>query len=98
MDDIIDVIQYDAKHSFEDTILPVEQAYEKWKGRIAVLGGMDLDYIIRSNPEDVFKRALEMLQRTEQRGGYALGSGNSIPKYVPDESYLAMISAVFCYS
>ncbi len=28
------------------------------------------------------------------RGGYALGTGNSIPMYVPDENYLAIISAI----
>jgi uroporphyrinogen decarboxylase len=34
-----------------------------------------------------------MLDLAETRGGYALGSGNSIPEYVPQENYLAMISA-----
>jgi hypothetical protein len=34
-----------------------------------------------------------MLRRTERRGGYALGSGNSIPDYVPDQGFLAMVSA-----
>ena len=27
-------------------------------------------------------------------GGYALGSGNSIPDYVPVEGYLAMVEGV----
>ena len=34
-----------------------------------------------------------MLERTEKRGGYAPGTGNSVPDYVPDENYFAMISA-----
>jgi uroporphyrinogen decarboxylase len=45
MDDIIDDIKYDGKHSYEDKILPVEQAYEKWGNRIAILGGIDLDFV-----------------------------------------------------
>ena len=32
-------IKFETKHSFEDVIIPVEQAYEKWGGRIAILGG-----------------------------------------------------------
>jgi hypothetical protein len=28
-------------------------------------------------------------------GGYALGSGNSIPEYVPFENYMAMIAAAY---
>jgi uroporphyrinogen decarboxylase len=34
-----------------------------------------------------------MLERSASRGGYALGTGNSVPKYIPDEHYFAMISA-----
>jgi hypothetical protein len=29
----------------------------------------------------------------QQANGYALGSGNSIPEYLPVDSYLAMIKA-----
>ncbi|HBC89702.1 MAG TPA: hypothetical protein DCZ94_22410 [Lentisphaeria bacterium] len=93
MDDIIDDIGYDAKHSYEDTIITVEEAYEKWGSRIAILGGIDVDFICRNPPEAVRERSRKMLKRTADRGGYALGSGNSIPEYVPQEGYLAMISA-----
>lgn len=94
MDDIIDDIKYDAKHSYEDNILPVEQAYDRWGGRIAIFGGIDLDFLCRSTPEDIYRRSCRMLEKTAEKGSYALGSGNSIPDYVPEESYLAMISAV----
>lgn len=94
MDDIIDDIGYDGKHSYEDTICPVEEAYERWGNRIAILGGMDLDFICRSTPEQIQTRCRAMLERTTTRGGYALGTGNSIPEYVPDENYFAMIRTV----
>jgi len=92
-DDIIDEIGYDGKHSYEDNIEPIEQAYERWGGRIAVLGGIDLDFICRSTPEQVRRRSEAMLERAAERGGYALGTGNSVPEYVPQENYLAMIAA-----
>jgi uroporphyrinogen decarboxylase len=94
MDDIIDEMQFDGKHSFEDAIEPVEKAYERWGSRIAILGGIDMDFVCRSTPEEIRKRSVSMLERSAQRGSYALGSGNSIPEYVPDENYLAMIEAV----
>ncbi len=93
MDDIIDVIGYDGKHSFEDKIQPVEEAYEALHDRIAILGGIDLDFICRSTPKEVYDRSKAMLERSAERGAYALGTGNSVPEYVPDENYLAMISA-----
>lgn len=94
MDDIIDYIGYDAKHSYEDNIIPVEQAYDIWHNRISILGGIDLDFLCRSTPEEVYKRATAMLEKTKTTGGYGLGSGNSIPDYTPDQNYFALISAV----
>jgi uroporphyrinogen decarboxylase len=93
MDDVIRDMKYDAKHSFEDEIIPVEEAYEKWGDRIAILGGIDLDFLVRSSREDIFKRSKSLLEQTRVRGGYALGSGNSIPHYVPFKNYFAMLSA-----
>jgi uroporphyrinogen decarboxylase len=90
MDDIIDTLKFDGKHSYEDTIVPVEQAYEKWGRRIATLGGIDVDFVCRAPLAEIRQRSANLLQQTS-RGGYGLGSGNSIPTYVPNESYFAMI-------
>lgn len=94
MDDVIDDMNYDAKHSFEDQITPVEQALEIWGNRIAILGGIDVDFIARSTPEAIRERSKQMLGKGMLTGGYALGSGNSIPEYIPDENFIAMISIV----
>lgn len=94
MDDVIDVIRFDAKHSYEDTIEPVEDAYEKLHSRIAVLGGLDLDFVCTKTPAQVKARAKAMLERSASRGAYALGTGNSVPDFVPWENYFAMTSAV----
>ena len=94
MDDIIDDIKFDAKHSFEDVIIPVEQAYEKWGSRIAILGGIDMDFMCRSTPEQIRQRCEAMLAKAATRGGYALGTGNSVPEYVPYCNYLAMIDCI----
>ncbi len=94
MDDIIEDMGYDAKHSFEDAIMPVEEAYERWSGRIAILGGIDLDFVCRAAPEEIKQRCRAMLKRAEKRGGYALGTGNSVPEYVPHDKYFAMISVI----
>ena len=94
MEDVITTIGYQAKHSYEDKIQPVEEAYEQYHDRIAILGGIDLDFVCRAEPAEIWERSAAMIERTASRGGYALGSGNSIPGYVPVENYLAMIAAV----
>ncbi len=93
VEDMFSDIGYDGRHSYEDAILPVEEAYEKYHDRVAILGGLDLDFICRSTPAEIRRRAEAMLERSATRGGYGLGSGNSIPEYVPQENYFAMISA-----
>jgi uroporphyrinogen decarboxylase len=93
VDDMIE-IGFDGRHSYEDAILPVEDAYERYGHHFAILGGIDLDFICRSTPEAVYKRAKALLGISAARGGYALGTGNSVPEYVPDANYFAMIRAV----
>lgn len=93
MEDIIEDMRFDGKHSYEDNILPVEQAYERWGGRIGILGGMDLHFVISRPAAEVTARSRRMLERAAERGGYALGTGNSVPEFVPDEQYFAMTKA-----
>ncbi len=93
MDDITDKMRYDGKHSFEDAIQPVEDAYAQFGSRIAIMGGIDLDFIVRSSPEKVYERSKAMLAMAAGRGGFALGTGNSVPEYVPHDNYFAMLAA-----
>lgn len=93
IEDVINELKYDGRHSYEDNIVPIEDAYEKLHGRIAVLGGIDVNFLTTAAPEEIYNRSIAMLERTQNRGGYALGSGNSIAKYIPFENYLAMQKA-----
>ena len=95
IDDVCDICKFDGKHSYEDKILPVEDAYEKYSSRIAIIGGIDVDFLCRKTPQAITKRANLLLDMSKENGAYALGSGNSIPDYVPDENYLAMLSAAW---
>lgn len=90
-EDIIEDMAYDGKHSFEDKIQPVESVYEQYGSRIAIMGGFDLDFTCRSTPAQIRARVQAMLRQVGDRGGFAVGTGNSVPYYVPTENYLAMI-------
>ena len=93
MDDIIGGAKIDAKHSNEDEIAPFEAWVGRYGGRIGNFGGIDTDMLCRS-PEQVIKaHTREIIAMAKPHGGFALGSGNSIPQYVPPEGYLAMVEA-----
>jgi uroporphyrinogen decarboxylase len=92
MDDLIDEIGIDSKHSFEDKILPVEEAYRRWGDRVAILGGVDMDLLGRGTEEAVRARTREILDACGVDGtGYCLGTGNTAANYLPKQNYLAML-------
>jgi uroporphyrinogen decarboxylase len=93
IEDVIEDMAYDGRHSYEDAIMPVEEAYEAYHARLAILGGIDLDFVCRSSPQAVYQRSKAMLERSAKRGGFALGTGNSVPDYVPDQNYFALVRA-----
>jgi uroporphyrinogen decarboxylase len=91
MEHLIEDVKIDAKHSFEDVILPVTEAKRQYGHRIAILGGIDMDFISRSTPTEVRRRVRETLEVCMPGGGYALGTGNSVANYIPVDNYLAML-------
>jgi len=89
---------YDGRHSYEDVIMPVEEAYEAYGSRIAILGGIDVDFIMRNSVEAVKARCAGMLERSKGRGRYMLGTGNSVPEYIPVEKFLALVETATGYN
>jgi uroporphyrinogen decarboxylase len=93
MDDVI-ALGINAKHSNEDIIAPFDQWISFYSDRIGLLGGIDVDLLCQRKPVEIVDEVFEKGRRFRAAArGYALGSGNSIPDYVPVEGYLAMIKA-----
>jgi len=91
MEDLIEDVKIDGKHSFEDTIEDVREDKEKYGDRIALLGGIDLDFICRATEAEVRARVRDTLETCMPGGGYCLGTGNSVTNYLPVDNYLAML-------
>jgi uroporphyrinogen decarboxylase len=91
MDDVI-ALGIDAKHSNEDCIAPFDQWIARYGDRIGLLGGIDVDLLCQKSPDEITETVYGKGRRFRAAAkGYALGSGNSIPEYVPIDGYLAMI-------
>ncbi|MHB9032406.1 MAG: uroporphyrinogen decarboxylase family protein [Anaerolineae bacterium] len=91
MPDLIDDVKIDGKHSFEDNIERVEEVKYTYGQRIALLGGIDVDFICRSDEAAVRARVRRTLDTCQPGGGYCLGTGNSVANYIPLDNYLAMV-------
>ncbi|MBI5667446.1 MAG: hypothetical protein HZC41_05515 [Chloroflexi bacterium] len=91
MDDLIEDVKIDGKHSYEDAIIPVGQFKKKYGDRVAVLGGIDIDVLTRRSEDEVRAYVRHVLDECMPGGGYVLGTGNSVANYVPPRNFLAMI-------
>jgi len=93
MDEMIE-LGIDAKHSNEDQIAPFDKWIDLYSEKIGLVGGIDVNLLCQEEPGDIKQKVIEDGKRFRQTArGYALGSGNSIPDYVPVDGYLAMIEA-----
>lgn len=87
---LVDDVRIDGRHSFEDAIEPVDSIYRRWGGKVAILGGLDVDLLCRSSEPAIRRRVRQILDACLP-GRYALGSGNSVANYVPPDNYLVML-------
>lgn len=94
MDDLIEMAGIDAKHSNEDVIAPFTVWLERYGDRIGNFGGVDMDVICQFSEAEIAEYVKAVLCQVEGRGGVAIGTGNSIPDYVPPAGYLAMVDTV----
>ncbi len=95
MEDLIETVGIDAKHSNEDQIADFRVWVEKYGDRIGNFGGVDTDHLTRMDNEELRQLVIGLLNDCAHgHGGFAIGSGNSIPDYVVPEKYMLMVDTV----
>ena len=97
MPDLIETVGIDAKHSTQDVIEPIAETKAKWGGRIALLGGVDVDFITRATPDEVRIYTRNILETCFDGAGFALGIGNWAADSIPVDNYLAMLAGARCF-
>ena len=90
MDELISDVAIDAFHSFQDVIIPVAEFLGRYGGRVAALGGVDMDKLGRMEEPDLRTYVRNILEAC-MPGRFALGSGNTVANYIPVRNYLAMV-------
>ena len=91
MPDLLDDVKIDARHSFEDAILPAADALRLYGDRIAIVGGFDVDRLCRGSEAEIRGHTDWLLSTCGPSGRYAFGTGNSVPHYVPLPHYLTLL-------
>jgi uroporphyrinogen decarboxylase len=91
MEDLIDDVAIDCKHSFEDVIVPVEDFSRRYGERISVIGGVDVDLLCRGSEAQIRQRTRTILEACAPTRGYILGTGNTVANYIPLKNFLIML-------
>jgi len=91
MEDLIEDVKIDGKHSFEDTIEDVCIDKQQFGNHLSLLGGIDVDFLCRASEAEIRQRVRHTLDCCLPGGGYFLGTGNTVTNYIPVENYLAML-------
>ncbi len=98
IDDYIDYVRIDAKHSFEDNVMPVTEVKRRYGDRLTLLGGVDVDLLARADEVTIRAKTREILDACIPGGGYFLGSGNWVTDYIPPDNYLTMLDEARRYT
>lgn len=94
MDDLIDVVGIDAKHSNEDAIDTFDVWVDRYGDRIGNFGGVDMNVMTLNTPVEVKQYVRNLLPKIEGHGGIAIGTGNQISDYTEPANWIAMSEAV----
>ena len=84
----------DAKHSNEDQIAGFGEWVARYGSRIGNFGGVDVDVLCRFDTAQLREYMRDMLKCCTGNGGIAVGTGNSVPGYIPTANYLNMVEII----
>ena len=93
LEDVIDC-GVQATHPNEPQSVDMAEMKKQWGNRLSLLGGIDLDLLSRGTAEQVIEITKSLIGTVGPGGGVALGSSNSVAKYVPLVNYKAMLDTV----
>jgi len=89
MDDLI-TIGFEAIHPIDPTSMDIREVKEKVGKKLGIMGNIHTDLLARGTPEDVRELTKQTIRDIAPEGGFAVGSGNSVPNWSRFENYQAM--------
>jgi uroporphyrinogen decarboxylase len=83
----------DALHPIEPKAMDIVTVKRQYGDRLALLGNIDVDLLARGSPGEIRVAVQDLIRKVAPGGGFAIGSSNSVPDYVPVQNYRALVRA-----
>jgi len=96
IDDFID-FGLDGLHPIDPTAMDIVEVKRRWGNRLCLFGNVDTELLRSGTPAQVRAKVRDLIRRVGPGGGYALGSGNSVPSWATLDNYNAMRETVLEY-
>jgi len=96
LDDLYE-IGVNALQPLEPQAIDIREVKQKYGDKFCLIGNIDVDLLSRGTPAEIDAVAKSLIEDVGAGGGYCLGSGNTVPAYVPVENYRAMVEAGWKY-
>jgi len=92
MDDLV-AVGINALQPIEPKAFDIREVKQKYGKQLCLVGNVDMDLLTRGTPDEIRTICKGLIQDIGQGGGYCLGSGNTVPNYIPFVNYRAMLEA-----
>ena len=85
---------FNGLHPIEPRAMDIREVKRRYGDRLCVLGNIDLAFpLALGSPEDVRAEVRSLIEDCAAGGGLGVGSGNSVPEYVPYENWMSLREA-----
>ena len=96
MEDLID-LGVDVLQPIDPTCMDIIKIKEIYGDRLCLVGNVSNELLRSGTPAEVDDLVKGLIRKCGPRGGYCVGSGNSVPEWAKFENYMAMREAILKY-
>jgi len=96
LEDLIS-IGFEAVHPIDPTSMDINEVKKRVGKKVGIIGNIHTDLLASGTAEEVRELTKKRIQEIAPGGGYALGSGNSVPSWARFENYQAMRETTLKY-
>ncbi|MBM4340950.1 MAG: hypothetical protein FJ110_15570 [Deltaproteobacteria bacterium] len=89
LEDLIS-IGFEAIHPIDPTSMDINEVKRKVGNKVGIIGNIHTDLLATGTSEEVQELTKKRIREIAPGGGYALGSGNSVPNWARFENYQSM--------
>ena len=79
----------------EPKAMEIREVKQKYGNRLGLVGSVDMDLLARGDPEAIRATVRSLIEDVGRLGGYCVGSGNSIPNYIPLKNFRTMLETTW---